>query len=56
LLFCVASDTDWQKAGVTHPTAQQTMIRGLVDREGAAGSYVRTDEGRGVFAALLGQR
>jgi hypothetical protein len=32
LLFCLASDTDWQKAGVTHATAQQMMIRGLIDR------------------------
>ena len=35
LLFYLASGTDWQKAGVTHATAQQMMIRGLIDREGA---------------------
>jgi hypothetical protein len=52
LLFCLASDTDWQKAGVTHATAQRLMVRGLVQRE-AAGSYLLTDEGRAVFAALL---
>jgi hypothetical protein len=29
------------------------MIRGLVEREGGAGSYVLTDQGRAVLAALL---
>ena len=28
LLFCLASDTDWQKAGVTHATAQHVMVGG----------------------------
>jgi hypothetical protein len=55
LLFCLASGTDWQKAGVTHATAQQMMIRGLVERQ-SAGSYVLTDQGRAVLAALLGER
>jgi hypothetical protein len=56
LLFCLASETDWRKAGMTHVTAQQMMIRGLVEREGAAGAYVLTDEGRAALAALLGER
>ena len=51
LLFCLASNTDWQRAGVTQVCAQQMMIRGLVDRQGS--SYVLTDEGRAVLAALL---
>jgi hypothetical protein len=51
LLFCLASNTDWQRAGVTQVCAQQMMIRGLVDRQGS--SYVLTDEGREVLAALL---
>jgi hypothetical protein len=38
LLFCLASNTDWQKAGVTHATAQHVMVRGLIEREGNAGS------------------
>jgi hypothetical protein len=53
LLLCLASDTDWQKAGVTHATAQQMMIRGLIDRHGGAGAFVLTDQGRAVLAALL---
>jgi hypothetical protein len=55
-LFCLASNTDWQRAGVTHTTAQQIIIRGLVEREGGAGTYVLTDEGRVVFTALLARR
>ena len=55
LLFCLASNTDWQKAGVTHATAQQMMIRSLIDREGA-GAFVLTDQGRAVLAALLEER
>jgi hypothetical protein len=35
LLFCLASDTDWQKAGVTHAAAQQMMVRGLIERQAA---------------------
>ena len=53
LLFCLASGTDWRRAGVTHSTAQQMLVRGLVDREGTADSYVLTDQGRAVLAALL---
>jgi hypothetical protein len=30
LLFCLASNTDWQKAGVTHATAQHLMVRSLM--------------------------
>jgi NADPH:quinone reductase-like Zn-dependent oxidoreductase len=27
LLFCPASDTDWQAASITHATAQHMMVR-----------------------------
>jgi hypothetical protein len=41
---CSASPrTRGSRAGVTHATAQQVMIRGLVEREGGAGAYVLTD-------------
>jgi hypothetical protein len=30
LLFCLATNTDWQEAGVTHATAQHLMVRGLI--------------------------
>jgi hypothetical protein len=52
LLFCIGSDTDWQKAGVTHATAQQMMIRGLIKRQ-AAHRYTLTDQGRAVLEALM---
>jgi hypothetical protein len=43
LLFCIASAADWQKAGITHATAQQMMIRGLIDRH-PAGSFTLTEQ------------
>jgi hypothetical protein len=52
LLFCLASDTDWQAASVTHATAQHMMVRGLIERE-AASRFKLTDQGRAVLAALL---
>jgi hypothetical protein len=55
LLFCLASDADWQKAGVTHATAQQMLIRGLIERQ-AARRFVPTKQGRAVLAAVLERR
>jgi hypothetical protein len=52
MLFCIASATDWQKAGITHATAQQMMIRGLIDRQ-AAGSFTLTEQGRAVLESLM---
>jgi hypothetical protein len=52
LLFCLASATDWQRAGVTHTTAQQMRICGLIERH-AAGSFSLTDQGRAVLEALM---
>jgi hypothetical protein len=52
LLFCLASGTDWVKAGVTHPTAQHLLVRNLVERDHAA-ELALTDQGRAVLDALL---
>jgi hypothetical protein len=52
MLLCVGSGTDWQKAGVTHATAQDMMIRGFIERLGA-GSFVLTDHGRAVVEAMM---
>jgi hypothetical protein len=41
---------------VTHATAQHLMIRGVLEREGGAGSFALTDEGRAVLEALLANR
>ena len=55
LLFCVASDTEWARAGVTGATATAMVVRGLVERDG--GDELRlTKEGRAVLEALLGKR
>jgi hypothetical protein len=54
LLFCLASNTDWQRAGMTHTTAQQMMIHGLVERERGASSYAMTDQGQAVLGGAAG--
>jgi hypothetical protein len=52
LLFCLASDTDWAKSGVTHATAQHLLVRNLVERDDA-GRFVLTDQGRAVLSGLV---
>jgi hypothetical protein len=52
LLFCLASDTDWVKAGMTHSIAQHMLVRALAERDQAT-KLVLTDQGRAVLAALL---
>ena len=53
LLFCLATDTDWQAASITHATAQHMMVRGLIERDTGAMSYKLTDRGRALLDALL---
>ena len=53
LLFCLASGTDWERAGVTHATAQQVLVRGLIDRASTPARFKLTPLGRAVLAALL---
>jgi len=36
LLFCLASGTPWEQAGVTHATPQHLLLRGLIDRDHGA--------------------
>jgi hypothetical protein len=52
LLFCVASDTDWEHAGVTGTTVTAMIVRGLIQRDPAVRLGL-TKEGRAVLAALL---
>jgi hypothetical protein len=52
LLFCVASGTDWQRAGVTGETITALVVRGLIVRD-AHGRLVLTDDGRAALRALL---
>jgi hypothetical protein len=53
LLFCVASDTDWQRAGVKTTVPQHLIIRGLIKRDGAANRFITTRQGCAVLEALL---
>jgi hypothetical protein len=54
LLFCVASGTDYRKAGITSAaTVQLAIMRNLVKRDEATSRLVLTDKGRAVFAALV---
>ena len=38
---------------ITHATAQQMIVRGLIERDHAAMRYAVTDQGRAVLGALL---
>jgi hypothetical protein len=51
LLLCVASDTDWQRAGMKVPTARRMMIRGLIERGGSG--FALSDQGRDVLEILM---
>jgi hypothetical protein len=52
LLFCLASGTDWLKAGVPTITVQHLLVRILAERD-KAGHLVLTGHGRAVLAALV---
>lgn len=56
LLFCLASGTEWERAGVTHATAQQMLVRGLVDRASTSARFKLTPLGRDVLAALINEK
>jgi hypothetical protein len=55
LLFCLASDTDWRADSVTHATAQQMMVRGLIEGLSAT-RYALAELGHAVLAAMLERR
>jgi len=54
LLFCLASGTAWQKAGVTEKTALAMVIKGMVDRD-TSGHLSLTKKGRDTLLALIGE-
>jgi hypothetical protein len=54
LLFCVASNTDWRKVGITNSTVQLAIIQNRIDRAEATSRLELTEHGRAVLAALLG--
>jgi hypothetical protein len=49
LLFCLASGTDWAKAGVTSATVQHLIVRSLVERDRAG----RTEQGFDVLLSMI---
>jgi hypothetical protein len=54
LILCLASGTDWRKAGIRNPTVQLAIVKKLVERDEATSQLELTDQGRAVLAALLG--
>jgi hypothetical protein len=52
LLFCVASNTDWIRAGVRAVTTRSLLVRGLIERDHVA-TYRLTDQGSAVLSVLL---
>jgi hypothetical protein len=51
LLFCVASDTEWERAGITGATITAVIV-GLVQRD-PIGRLFLTKQGRDPLDALL---
>ena len=53
--FCLTSNTDWQAASITHATAQQMMVRGLIERQATVGApptrFPRVRYARNTFRA-----
>jgi hypothetical protein len=52
LLFCIASGTDWQRAGVTGETVTARVVKGLLVRD-SLGRLALTEDGRAALRALL---
>jgi hypothetical protein len=52
LLFCIASGTDWERAGITGSTVTNMIVRGLIRRD-PAGRLWLTKDGRAALDALL---
>ncbi len=52
LLFCVASGTDWERAGITGATVTTMVVRGLIGRD-AGNRLTLTDQGRTALDELL---
>jgi hypothetical protein len=52
LLFCIASHTEWERAGIAGYVVTAMVIKGLIERD-AAGNLYLTKQGRAVLAGLL---
>jgi hypothetical protein len=54
LLFCVASKTDCDRAGIRRAAITSTIYRGLIQRD-PHGQLSLTKQGRATFQALIGR-
>jgi hypothetical protein len=54
LLFCVASGTDWERAGIASTMVTATVIKGLIAREPTGGLYL-TKDGRAAVRTLMAE-
>jgi hypothetical protein len=52
LLFCVASGTEWERAGITGSAVTSAIVRGLLQRD-TLGQFSLTKQGRTALEALL---
>jgi hypothetical protein len=52
LLFCAASGTDWQHAGITGESVTAMVVKGLIVRD-AVGEITLTERGHAVLRAML---
>ena len=52
LLFCAASATDWQHAGITGENVTAMVVKGLISRD-AVGTLTLTDRGHVVLRSML---
>jgi hypothetical protein len=53
LLFCVGSQTSWERTAVTRATVMSLVITGLIQRD-PAGTLRLTKEGRASLLTMLG--
>jgi hypothetical protein len=53
-LFCAGADVDHAAVGIPPQAMRALEIRGLIERDHAAG-YVLSDKGRAVLRAMLGE-
>jgi hypothetical protein len=52
LLFCAASNTDWEHAGIPGETVTAMVVKGLIERD-AGGRLDLTERGRDALRAIL---
>lgn len=54
LLFCLATKTDWRRAGIASPTVQLSIVQNLIEHDERTSRLKLNERGRLVLAELLG--